>query len=221
MKKRTAILAIMYVMAVAVLSFLVVELVNAHRRIHLLESQTQVGAPGSTPQQAIGTIDKQAATVATELAKSISGVHETLANVSPHKRTKILTGEQAQAEAARRRELAVNRSATAGWSADDVANQLKNQGIVHTVSEPTWQRDPAMPQANPAQDVGRWGALCQTNDGKSLLVARVAKQPQLQRTAIATSKSYGLRPYSWGNFVLGFADDIQRDAVVAALPRID
>ncbi len=226
MKKRTAFLAIVYVIAVAALSLLVIDLIAAHRRINIVESQTGVGELGSTPQQSVSENNRQTAAAATQFSKSISGVHETLAKASPHKRTKIITGQQAQEETARRREVASNRTMVSAWSADDVAEQLKRKGLVLAVTLPYWQPDPAANAAsdrstNPAPDNQQWGVICQTADGKSSLVARVDNQPQRQRTAIATCKASGLRPYSWGSFVLGFTDDVQRDTIVAALPRID
>ena len=76
--------------------------------------------------------------------------------------------------------------------------------------------------SEPSLPAGTSGLLCKPESGDPFLVIRIDKsQPQQNVQVLETIQAARLKPHAWGSFLLGFANDGQRDKVLAALPRIE
>jgi hypothetical protein len=214
MKKSTAILSLAFVALLGTIAFTMIELVDARRRIETLETQPRAAAANDNPD-----------TAAAQLTRTIDGLQVQLAKANAgNRRSQVMAAQRAKDDLNPQREAASNRVMVAAWSPSDVVERLKRSGMKIETSAPQWRTDantqPSSTQSPPSWQ--SWGLLCKPHDGDSFLVIRLEKtEPQRRDIALTTCRGAVLVPYQWSSFVFGFASDVQRDKVLAALPKIE
>lgn len=213
MSKQTAFLSVALLIGLGALAWYMAESMVIRPQVNKVNAEAKAVTPENKLNSAI----------AKQFAQNMAGLQNQLAKAGTgNRRAQVMAAQRTKDDAGAKQKAASNRVMIAAWYADDVAERLKKSGMKLETSKPDWQGDAEGINRAGLLDYPSWGLMCKPEDGRPFLVIRVDNaQPKRNEIALATCQAAGLNPHRWGNFILGFADDAQREKVLALLPPIN